>query len=75
MRRIPSLTFAAGLVALLAACSTAERTALGDQMGSGTSTPGAKAPRLGPGMWPMPSVLAANSHQPTPSLPPSSAGR
>jgi hypothetical protein len=74
MRRILSLTFAAGLVALLAACSTLEST-LSQEVGSGTSTPGAKAPRLGPGMWPMPKVLAANSHQPAPSLPPSSAGR
>jgi hypothetical protein len=67
MSRILSLTFAAGLVALLAACSTLESNAVSHEVGSGTSTPGAKA-RLGPGMWPMPKVLAANSSgRPAPS--------
>ena len=75
MRRILSLTCAAGLVSLLAACSTLESNVLSHEVGSGTSTPRAKAPRLGPGMWPMPKVLAANAGQPAPSLPPSSAGR
>jgi outer membrane protein assembly factor BamE (lipoprotein component of BamABCDE complex) len=49
MRRILSLTCAAGLVALLAACSTLESNALSQEVGSGTSTPRATAPRLGPG--------------------------
>ncbi len=75
MSRILSVTFAAGLVALLAACSTPERAAPGDQLGSGTSTPGAKAQRLGPGMWPAPKGRSVNSGQPSPEQPPSSAGR
>ena len=75
MSRILSVTFAAGLVALLAACSTPERTAPGDQVGSGTSTPGAKAQRLGPGMWPAPKARQLNPGQPEPVQPPSSGGR
>ena len=75
MRRILSLTCAAAIVALLAACSTLESNALSHEAGSGTSTPGARAQRLGPAMWPMPKVVAANAGQPAPSLPPSSAGR
>jgi hypothetical protein len=76
MSRILSLTCAAGLVALLAACSsTLESNALSPEVGSGTSTLGAKA-RLGPGMWPMPKVIAANSSgRPAPGQPQQIAGR
>jgi outer membrane protein assembly factor BamE (lipoprotein component of BamABCDE complex) len=75
MSRILSFTLAAGLVALLAACSTAERNAPGDQVGSGTSAPRARAKRLGPGMWPTPKAQQLNPGQPEPVQPPSSSGR
>lgn len=78
MNRIISLTFAAGLVALLAACSTLESNAVRHEVGSGTSTPGTKAQRLGPAMWPTPKVLGGqliNVGEPAPGQPPSSAGR
>ena len=76
MRRILSLTCAAGLVALLAACSTLESNALSHEAGSGTSTPGARAQRLGPAMWPTPKVFGGQYfRQPAPSELASSAGR
>ena len=75
MSRILSFTFAAGLVALLAGCSTLERTAPGGEVGSGSSTPRAQAKRLGPGMWPTPKAQQFNPGQPEPVQPPSSAGR
>jgi hypothetical protein len=72
MSRILSLTFAAGLVALLAACSTPERT----EVGSGTSTPGAKVvQRLGAGMWPMPKAGPIKFGRPAPEQPQSTASR
>jgi hypothetical protein len=76
MRRILSLTCAAGLVSLLAACSTLESNALSQEVGSGTSTPRAKAQRLGPAMWPTPKVFGGQYfRQPAPSELASSAGR
>jgi hypothetical protein len=75
MSRILSFTFAAGLVALLAACSIPERTAPGGEVGSGTSAPRATAPRLGPGMWPTPKAQQPNPGQREPVQPPSSSGR
>jgi outer membrane protein assembly factor BamE (lipoprotein component of BamABCDE complex) len=75
MSGILSLTLVAGLAALLAACSTPGRTAPGDQAGSGSSAPRAKAQQLGPGMWPAPKARQLNPGQPEPVQPPSSGGR
>ena len=63
MSRILSLTLVAGLAALLAACTTPERTTPGDQAGSGTSAPRAKAQQLGPGMLPTPKARQFNPSQ------------
>jgi hypothetical protein len=68
MSRILSLTLVAGLAALLAACTTPERTTPGDQAGSGTSAPRAKAQQLGPGMWPTPKGRPLNPGQPAPVM-------
>jgi len=48
MTRILSFTLGVGLAALLAACSTQQRTAPGTPAGSAASAPGAKVPQAGP---------------------------